>query len=151
MIHMTRRGALGLAGAALLATGSAYAEPVDDGTWSKHPLWPTLKKTRLAADQNGMVRAAFTPEVSSLSGKAMTISGFILPIEASKRYNHFILSRYSPECPFCPSGGPTEVIEVFTDKAVGPTPALVTMRGTFSVQDNMEAGLFYRMKGGVLV
>ena len=147
----SRRGLLGLAAGAVAAWrgpaawAAQVATPVDDGTWSTNPLWPVLKKTHLITDANGLIRASFTPEVEALASKPMTISGFILPVETSTRYKHFILSRYSPECPFCPSGGPTEVIEVFSAKPVGPTPAMVTMRGVFAIQGNMEAGLFYRM------
>ena len=59
--------------------------------------------------------------------------------------HHFILSRYSPECPFCPAGGPTETIEVFADQPVGATQLMVTIEGVFNVQGNMDAGLFYRL------
>ena len=151
MSSPNRRHILSLGGAfAVTAVHAAWAEPVNDGTWSDHALWPVLKKTRLTTDANGLIRAAFTSEVVALGDKAMTISGFILPIEATS-HKHFILSRYSPECPFCPSGGPTEVIEVFLNKPVGLTSAMVTMKGMFSTQSDMEAGLFYRMKGAALV
>ena len=151
MTSPNRRHLLALGGAfAVAAAHAAGAEPVNDGTWSDQALWPVLKKTRLTTDANGLIRAAFAPEVTALANKPMTISGFILPIEATS-HKHYILSRYSPECPFCPSGGPTEVIEVFLNKPLGPTSAMVTIKGVFSTQNNMEAGLFYRMKDAALV
>jgi hypothetical protein len=139
----------GAAGVAAMVAAPAFAEPVQDGTWSDHALWPVLKKTKLTTDANGLVKAAFAPEVMALGGKPMTITGFVLPIAANSR-THYILSRYSPECPFCPSGGPNEVIEVFLKKPLGPTSAMVTMHGLFSMQPDMDAGLFYRMKDAAL-
>jgi hypothetical protein len=136
---------VGAAGVAAMLAAPVLAEPVQDGTWSDHALWPVLKKTKLTTDANGLVKAAFVPEVTALGGKPMTITGFVLPIAANSR-THYILSRYSPECPFCPSGGPNEVIEVFLKRPLGPTSAMVTMHGLFSMQPDMDAGLFYRMR-----
>lgn len=141
-------GLWGAAGGATLVAAPVFAQ-VQDGTWSDHALWPVLKKSKLAIDANGLVKAAFAPEVTALGGKPMTITGFILPIAANSR-THYILSRYSPECPFCPSGGPNEVIEVFLKKPLGLTSAMVTMHGMFSMQPDMDAGLFYRMKDAAL-
>ena len=139
-----------LPAAALLTTAAGRAlavqEPVDDGTWSTDPIWNVLKKTRLTTDPRGMVHAQIAAEVSALVGKPMTLSGFILPIETSMSFKHFILSRYSPECPFCPAGAPNEVIEVFSTVAMRPANHMVFLSGHFSVQNNVEEGLFYRME-----
>ena len=139
-----------LPAATLLTTmaGRALAqqEPADDGTWSTDPIWKVLKKTRLTTDPRGMVHAQIATEVQALAGKPMVISGFILPIETSMSFKHFILSRYSPDCPFCPAGAPNEVIEVFSATAMGPASHMVFLQGHFSVQNNVEEGLFYRME-----
>jgi hypothetical protein len=116
----------------------------NDGTWSAHPLWSILRETKLKVDDNGIIHAAFVPQVLQLSGKPMTITGFVMPVGGDARH-HFVLSRYSPECPFCPAGGPTETIEVFADQPVGATQLMVTIEGVFNVQGNMDAGLFYRL------
>jgi hypothetical protein len=148
MSLLSRRSACRLlaAGAAIAAAGPALsAQPVDDGTWSTHPTWLTLKKTRLTTDDRGMVHAAIAPEVMGLAGKTLLISGFILPIEAAASSKHFILSRYSPECPFCPAGAPNEVIEIFSNTAIAGTSTMVFLQGRFAVQNDVEKGLFYRM------
>ena len=116
----------------------------NDGTWSGNPLWSVLRQTKLKVDENGIIHADFVPGVMKLSGKPMKITGFVMPTGGDARH-HFILSRYSPECPFCPAGGPTETIEVFADQPVGRTQLMVTIEGTFNVQGNMEQGLFYRL------
>lgn len=116
----------------------------NDGTWSAHPLWSILRRTKLDVDANGIIHAKFVPEVLKMANKPIKISGFVMPLGKDPRH-HFVLSRYSPECPFCPAGGPTETIEVFADKPVGATNLMVTLEGTLSIQDKMEVGLFYRM------
>lgn len=124
----------------------AQQEPVDDGTWSTDPTWLILKKTRLTTDPRGMVHAQIAGEVNALAGKPIVISGFILPVETSMSFKHFILSRYSPDCPFCPAGAPNEVIEVFSTKAMQASNHMVFLRGRFGVQNKVEEGLFYRME-----
>lgn len=42
----------------------------------------------------------------ALAGKPMTVLGFILPVEATRQFTPFILTRHSPQGPFCPSGAP---------------------------------------------
>jgi hypothetical protein len=133
---------------ASFASPSRAALPVlpqtNDGTWSGHPLWSILRQTKLKVDDNGIIRAAFVPQVLKLAGKQIKITGFVMPTGGDARH-HFILSRYSPECPFCPAGGPTETIEVFADQPVGRTQLMVTIEGVFNVQGDMEKGLFYRL------
>ncbi len=150
-MSLSRRRLLVL-GSAIIASGAlsvksqaVKALPANDGTWSDNPLWPVLKETHLTTDSSGAIHAAFAPGVLGLADKPMTISGFILPIENTTSYRHFILSRYSPECPFCPAGGPNEVIEVFAKSSIAPTSAMVVMNGMFSVQGDMDKGMFYRL------
>jgi hypothetical protein len=152
--EFSRRRFFAVASTAIVAAGiagAARSSPVVDGTWSTNALWPVLKKTKLTMDASGAIRAAFVPEVLALANKPMAITGFILPIETTTHYQHFILSRYSPECPFCPSGGPSEVIEVFSSAPIAPTSAMVGMKGMFTVQNDMARGMFYRMDHAAMV
>lgn len=149
---LTRRA--WLLGSAACVVTACIASPVwaalpvlpqkNDGTWSGNPLWSILRQTSLKVDDNGIIHAKFVPGVLKLSGKPMKITGFVMPTGGDARH-HFILSRYSPECPFCPAGGPTETIEVFADQPVGRTQLMVTIEGLFDVQGDMEKGLFYRL------
>jgi hypothetical protein len=137
------------AAATVLSLDRALAQPIDqpdDGTWSKDPTWDILRRTRLTTDARGMVNAQIAPEVKALVGRQLVISGFILPIETTMSFRHFILSRYSPECPFCPAGAPNEVIEVFSTVDTGPTNYMAFYQGRFSVQNKVEEGLFYRLE-----
>jgi hypothetical protein len=122
----------------------------DDGTWSKHPVWRTLKTTKLTTDARGMVHAEIPTAVHELAGRSLVVSGFILPLSAQAQSTHFILSRYSPECSFCPGGAPNEVIEVFASKPMRAASHMVFLRGRFAVQNKVEDGLFFRLEQAVV-
>ena len=140
---------LALAASAIWVPGIKAQQRAYDGTWSQDPVWDLLKTTRLTTDLKGMVHASVPPKVQALAGKPMTVSGFILPTEATPRFNHFILSRYSPQCPFCPSGAPNEVIEVYSKTLMQAGNYMVFLTGSFAVQNNLEAGLFFRLDAAV--
>ena len=106
-----------------------------------------LRTTRIQEDKRtGFYTAAHPPEVLALAGTTVSVTGFMLPIEQARQTNHFLVSRYAPVCFFCPLGDPNEVVEVRTRK---PRPAgydLVKVTGRFSLADNGEKGLFFRIE-----
>lgn len=154
MSRMNRRrfclsAALATAGFCMSASAQEENFP-DDGTWSKHPIWRTLKTTKLTTDARGMVHAEIPPAVRELAGRSLVVSGFILPLNTQTQSTHFVLSRYSPECSFCPVGAPNEVIEVFSLEPMRAATHLVFLRGQFAIQNNVEEGLFFRLERAVV-
>ena len=136
--------------------GIAGTAPGNDGTWSDHPLWSLLRSARLRLETGG-VRADIRPEVRDLHGRTISISGFIRPAgfvaiaEGFGAFERFVLSRYSPDCPYCPAAGPTESIAVTCREPIAPTSAMVTLEGELAVQDRMDRGAFYQLADAVLV
>jgi hypothetical protein len=109
-------------------------------------LWGTLHTTKIVGDlKSGVFRASSPPAVQALGGKEMTITGFMLPLDPSPRFNHFILTRNTPVCPFCMPGEPNEVVEVYTTSFVKYAGDLVTVTGRFAVDDAGQDGLFFRL------
>lgn len=114
----------------------------------KAPLWSTLRTTRIKADDaRGIFTAAHPPAVKALVGRVLTIPGFIMPLDAATRGTHFLLSKYTPVCAFCPPGEPNEVIEVQTARPVVFSDKLVHVTGTFALENNGDNGLFFKMTG----
>ena len=69
---------------------------------SNDPMWKTLATTKIHSDYaKGLFSATYPDEVKALVGKEITISGFMLPLESSEKFKHFILSKRTPTCPFC--------------------------------------------------
>jgi len=119
---------------------------------SSHPLWQTLRKTKIHVDEKkGLYSATFPAEVKTLSGKEMTLSGFMLPLESTDKFRHFLLSSRTPTCPFCPPGEPNEVIDVRTEKPIGYSEELITVKGRFELMNDREMGLFFKLSNAKLL
>jgi hypothetical protein len=147
-------GAASLISEAAAQTDSLYGQPGEERVaQQKLPqapdaLWRTLATTRIQEDlERGVFTASHSAEVRALAGRTLTLSGFVMPLEAEPRFRHFLLSRYTPVCDFCPPGGPNEVVEVWSERPIAPTYALMRVTGRFSLTNNGEKGLFFRLDG----
>lgn len=111
---------------------------------SLDPVWRTLRTTKVSEnEQSGSFVARFPPAVQALAGKTISVDGFMLPLESNVETHHFLLSKYTPVCPFCPPGQPNEVIEVYSATTVIPTTEEVTVTGRFSIHG--QDGLFFQL------
>ena len=113
---------------------------------STDPLWATLGATEVRQDPaKGIFTAAFPPKVKAMAGQTLTVSGFMLPLDAGMATQHFLLSKYTPVCPFCPPGAPNEVIEVRSTSPIYIYDQQIEVTGRFSLQNDGDAGLFFRL------
>lgn len=71
----------------------------------------------------------------------------MLPLEQESMTRHFLMSRFTPVCFFCPPGDPNEVVEVRTLKPFRAGYDRVKVTGVFSLTNNGEKGLFFRIDG----
>ncbi len=114
----------------------------------KSPLWATLRQTRIGVNEaRGLFTATHPPAVKALAGKSISLAGFIMPLDAETRGTHFLLSKYTPVCAFCPPGEPNEVVEVHSAKPIAFNDKLVTVTGMFALENKGENGLFFQMTG----
>jgi hypothetical protein len=114
---------------------------------SAHPMWQTLRKTKITIDEKkGLYGAKFPGEVKALAGKEITISGFMLPLESTAKFRHFLLSSRTPTCPFCPPGEPNEIVDVWMEKPIAYSEDIVTIKGKFELMNDKEMGLFFKLK-----
>lgn len=145
--------ALGLARAAGAATPLPAQPPEERARQqllpkSSDPIWQILAKSKVTADAaKGVYLIDNPPEVKALAGRQMSVTGFMLPLDPSPRFFHFLLTRNTPVCPFCPPGAPNEAIEVNAASLVRPTSGPITVTGRFTLQENGAAGLFYQLNG----
>jgi hypothetical protein len=128
------------------------SQPLDERTaqaalpMSKDPVWKTLGATVIKVDEKKGLYSAVPPaSVKALSGHMMTVTGFMLPLESTEKFTHFLLSKRTPTCPFCPPGEPNEVIDVHTAKPVAYTEDAVTVKGAFTLMNDREMGLFFKL------
>jgi hypothetical protein len=149
--------------AALLAAGTAQAltppsQPPEERARQKllpqssDPIWRTLAHTRVESDlARGVFVADHPPEVTALDGKDVTITGFMLMMNPMNFAADFILTRYTPVCPFCPPGAPNEAVQVLLTRVVKPTNGLITVRGRLHLEKDATSGMFFRLDPAEIV
>jgi hypothetical protein len=114
-------------------------------------LWRTLATTTIHEDEaRGLYSATHSDAVRALVGHVVTISGFVMPLETNAQFHHFILTRYTPVCPFCPPGAPNEVVEVWSSAPITATNDMVRFSGQFSLTADAEKGLFFQLRNAHL-
>ncbi len=141
---------LRLAGAVLLAAAAPPSPwgPNGNGTLdhADDRRWLVFAQASIAADDaRGVYVATFPPAVQRLNGSRITITGYMLPIEASTLAAHFVLTRRSTGCPFCPPNEPSEAIEVQAQQPLRYTQQPVTLSGRLRLVRQSATGLFYRL------
>lgn len=139
-----------------LCAGPAFAQFQGDGERAaqaklpqgKSAVWSTLRQTKIGVNEaRGLFTAVHPAPVKALAGRTITLPGFVMPLDAETKGTHFLLSKYTPVCAFCPPGEPNEVVEVHSAKPIAFTQKLVTVTGTFGLEDKGENGLFFQMTG----
>jgi len=109
-------------------------------------LWSKFLKCKVGYNnRTGLYSIAVTPEVKSLAGHTVTASGWVLPLDGSDHTKHFLLTRRTPVCMFCPPGEPNEVAEVISPRAINWTDKIVTVTGPLTLINNGEKGMFFKI------
>jgi hypothetical protein len=112
-------------------------------------LWAKLVKCKLDYNEDkGTYSIHVTPEVKELDGKTITVRGFVLPMDGSDRTQHFLISRNTPVCMYCPPGQPNEVVEVQAKRPIAWSNRVVSITGKLSLINDGEQALFFRIENG---
>ena len=113
---------------------------------SQSPVWLQFLKCKIGYNNHsGLYNIAVTPEVKALAGTSVTVNGFVLPLDGSDHTKHFLLTRNTPVCMFCPPGEPNEVVEVVAPHAIVWTDKIVTVTGPLTLINNGEKGMFFKI------
>ena len=106
--------------------------------------WSLLSATTIKMT-NGKLGPAFSPTLQHLNGQTVKLQGYILPLEAGQTHRYFLLSAWSPTCPFCLSAGPEAMVEVRAKTAVKYSMDAVVVEGRLLLLENDPGGMFYRL------
>ena len=141
----------GLALALAAATAGAQApQPPHDPLTSMLPdargavPWSLLSKTAIRK-VDGKLGPDFPGALKPLNGQNVKVQGYLLPLEAGQTHRRFLLSAWSPSCPFCLTAGPEAMVDVKAKSAVKYSLESVVVQGRLQLLDNDPAGLFYRL------
>lgn len=94
---------------------------------------------------SGKLGPAFPEALRPFNGKTIKVQGYILPIEAGQTHSYFLLSAWSPTCPFCQTAGPEAMVEVRARVPVKYSTDPVVVEGRLLLLENDPSGVFYRL------
>lgn len=133
--------------AALLIGGAANAQtqpdtlyplPEIDGALS----WDVLAEVEVGVRRES-VAVAYGTAVLALDGEAIKMVGFLLPLGGTG--DRQLLSKNSPNCPFCLPTGPEGFVELLCDEPIDYSMDAVVVAGTFELIKDGGEGYYYRM------
>ena len=131
---------------------SSLAQPADERAaqeklpHAESPVWVKFLTSKIHYDnRSGLYSIALTPAVKDMAGRPVTLNGFVLPLDANDHTSHFLLTRNTPVCMFCPPGQPNEVVEVFAPHPVLWTDNIITVTGPLKLINNGEKGMFFQI------
>ena len=137
-------------GLAAAPTWSLATQPPHDPMTSMLPDakgavgWSLLSRTAIRKI-DGKLGPDFPAALRPLNGRTVKLQGYLLPLEAGQVHRRFLLSAWSPSCPFCLTAGPEAMVEVKARKDVKYSIDPVVVQGRLELLENDPAGLFYRL------
>jgi uncharacterized protein len=106
--------------------------------------WSLLSATTIKKI-DGKLGPAFPAGLNRFNGQTVKLQGYILPLEAGQTHRYFLLSAWSPTCPFCQSAGPEAMVEVRAKTAVRHSAEPVVVEGRLMLLGSDPGGMFYRL------
>lgn len=106
--------------------------------------WSLMSKTAIRK-VDGKLGPDFPAALRALNGQPVKLQGYILPLEAGETHKHFLLSAWSPSCPFCLTAGPEAMVEVKARSPVKYGLDPVVVQGRLQLLDNDPGGMFFRL------
>ena len=122
--------------------------PIDaEGTLT----WDALANLEIRVETPAPLRTLFYVEfpesLRALDGERVRIKGFMYPLEAGETHDKFLLAALPPACPFCLPGNARTLVDVRCDRPVGYTMEPVILEGQFTLLEEDDTGLYYRLTG----
>jgi uncharacterized protein len=107
--------------------------------------WSVMSKTAIKRT-GGQLGPDFPQPLRAFDGKLVKLQGYVMPLEPGQRHQRFLLSAWSPSCPFCLTAGPEAMVEVIARVPVAYSLEPVVVRGRFELLANDAGGLFFRLR-----
>jgi hypothetical protein len=134
------------AGAALAAT--VLWSCAGHAQTSRHPTAPAIAWETLALAKAGTKESPtavqFPAALTPLDGKVVSVTGFMVPLEAKPEQTRFLLTAKPQDCEFCLEGGPATFIEVRSVPLRFSSKPL-TLVGRIKLLRDDASGMYYRL------
>ena len=143
------RAVLALTAVLMLSGFQVFGQPDGTGDAPDHPddpRWIQFRGVKITVDKaHGVMRADFPADLRQASGHTVDIGGYITPLQSSVDIDHFILTRRSSGCPFCPPNEATEALEVFTKHKIHFERRQFFVKGRLKLVGDSSQGLFFQL------
>ena len=119
---------------------------------AKDPLWDKLYQCKISfSNTNHKFSVKLTDDVKALNGQTVTLKGFMYPLSFEEKQKTILLSKRTPVCFFCPPGEPNELLSVEFAKSETLSSDVVTLKGTFVLENKQDEGIFFALKDASVV
>lgn len=128
----------------------AIALPVDPQLLNDLPelrgvvSWKVLGQVKTAQVGQRFV-PDFSADVRKLDQQEVKLQGYMMPIAAGEKHDHFLLTMRPPHCPFCLSVGPEYIVEVKAKTPMKHSFEPLVVSGRLNVLRDDPFGLYYRL------
>lgn len=118
--------------------------------------WKQLSATQIAYQDKKsgtLIIPQYSDKLMALNHQQVSIKGFMLPLQASNKQTHFLLSPYTSTCSFCLSAGANELIEVYSIEPTTVSTRSVMVKGQLELlteQSDLAGGMLYRMNNAIV-
>jgi hypothetical protein len=106
--------------------------------------WKVLGQVKTVPAGNRVV-PEFAAEIRKLDQQEVKLQGYMMPIAAGEKHDHFLLTMRPPHCPFCLSVGPEYIVEVKAKTSIKHSYEPVVVAGRLNVLRDDPYGLYYRL------
>lgn len=138
-----------------ISSSSLFAQSKNEYKGFPSLIWPKLYDVQYqkeSADFGGLDKPIFSANAKSLSGKVITLPGYMVPFEKGMRGNHFMLSSLPINaCFFCGVGGPESVVEVFLKEEVAFNDKPIEVKGTLKLNNTNPEMMIYILENAEVV
>lgn len=106
--------------------------------------WKELVKAEVMHVPGG-IQASFPDHIADLHQTEVQLVGFMMPLDATEKQTHFVLTSSPPSCFYHIPGGIAGGVEVFAKKpiAVGWEPIL--LKGKLKIYEQNKIGVIYQL------
>jgi hypothetical protein len=124
---------------------------IKDATWQK--LFRIDYEILEDYDEYGdLTVPVFSEDVKQLSGKKITLTGYIFPFENALNSSHLMFTALPVNaCFFCGVGGPESVVEIFMNDQIEYVQGKISITGVLELNDSNPEQMMYILNSGELV
>lgn len=91
------------------------------------------------------VKQAALLQLKAMQEKEIAVYGYMFPIHAGEKHDHFLLTAHTLSCQFCFPSDVSNLVEVNMSHAIAYQRQPVLVTGTFVIGDGRETGTVYRI------